>query len=397
MSTLAVIPARGGSQAIPRKNMLPLCGTPLVAHSILQAIQSETVDRVVVSTDDPEIAKIAQEYGSEVIIRPSSISGCAASSESALLHVLEQLQATERQSPDILVFLQCTSPLTLAEDIDGTVRTMIRNQADSALSVAPFHYFLWQVNENGIAEGINHDKAYRPLRQDREPQYIETGAVYSMRVAGFLHHKHRFFGKTSLYCMPPERVGEIDNPVDFFIVESLMREENKRHLQKHLPNYIQALVYDFDGVFTDNHVIVSQNDIESVVCSRADGMGIARLQDKTTIQIVVISKEYNSVVATRCKKLNIEYHQGIDQKASFLSDWLKTNNISCENTIYVGNDINDIECMQMVGCGIAVADAYPEVSAAAKIVLSNNGGSGAIRELCDLILSSDSQYTSSKV
>ena len=184
MKCLAIIPARGGSKGIPRKNIRPLAGRPLIAFNIEQARLSRYVDRLVVSTDDAEIAAVAQQYGAEVVWRPAEISGDTASSESALLHTLEHLRQSEGYEPDVLVFLQCTSPLTLAEDIDGTVQALLDQGADSALATIPFHYFLWR-QADGDAVGINHDKRSRPLRQERQPQYLESGAVYAMRADGF--------------------------------------------------------------------------------------------------------------------------------------------------------------------------------------------------------------------
>ena len=180
------------------------------------------VNRLVVSTDDSAIEKIARNAGADIIKRPASISGDTATSETALVHVLESLKEYEDYVPDIIVFLQCTSPLTLAEDIDGTIKTLVENNADTALSVAPFHYFLWKNNEKGQVESINHDKMYRPMRQERENQYIETGAVYVMRAREFLEKRHRFFGKTVMYEIPEERCFEIDEPIDLVIAEQLL-------------------------------------------------------------------------------------------------------------------------------------------------------------------------------
>jgi CMP-N-acetylneuraminic acid synthetase len=224
----AIIPARGGSKGIPRKNVRILAGKPLIAHTIERALQARLVDRVLISTDDDEIAAISEQYGAEVIWRPGDISGDTASSESALLHAIEYLQETEGYRPALVVFMQCTSPLTLPEDIDGTVRTLMEENADSALAVTPFHFFLWRRDKGGDAVGINHDKQVRPLRQEREPQFLETGAVYVMRTQGFKSAKHRFFGKTAMYVMPPERCLEVDEPVDFRIAEALMREYQER-------------------------------------------------------------------------------------------------------------------------------------------------------------------------
>lgn len=384
IKVLAVIPARGGSKGIPRKNVRPLAGHPLIAYNIRQARQAHLVNRVVVSTDDAEIAAVSQAYGAEVVWRPAEISGDSASSELALLHALEHLAQTEGYHPDLLVFLQCTSPLTAAEDIDGTVQALLDQQADSALAVIPFHYFLWRVQPDGNASGINHDKRVRPLRQEREPQYLETGAVYVMRVPGFLQQRHRFFGKTALYEMPAERRLEIDDPVDFQVAEVLMRAQEQDSMAARLPEKIAALVLDFDGVFTDDKVIVLQDGREAVTASRSDGWGIGQLK-KTGLPILVLSREANPVVQARAAKLGIPCLNGVEEKWEILSHWLQLQGIDPQQVIYVGNDLNDLPCMQRVGCPVAVADAHPVVRNQARIVLTRNGGNGAIREICDLI------------
>lgn len=154
-----------------------------------------------------------------------------------------------------------------------------------------------------------------------------------------------------------------------------------------IPKNFQAIIFDFDGVFTDNSVIVDEEGKESVVCNRSDGIGISAIIKKG-IPILVISKEKNLVVQKRCDKLGIPCIQGIDDKWGCLSGWLQNQGFDPKKVIYVGNDVNDIECLQSVGCGVAVADAYDEVKKAATIILINRGGHGAVRELCDLVISS---------
>lgn len=386
MECLAIIPARGGSKGIPHKNICLLLGKPLLAYSIEQALSSKLISRVVVSTDDNEIAAVARQYGAEVIWRPTEISGDTASTESALLYTLGYLESTEKYHSDLLVFLQCTSPLTLTEDIDGTVKALLENEADSALAVIPFHYFLWRESEEGGFVGINHDKRVRPLRQEREPQFLETGAVYVMRTQGFKEAKHRFFGKTVTYLMPPERRWEIDEPIDLVIAEILLQHLQQQDVSKVLPDSLSAVVLDFDGVFTDNKVLVLQDGQEAVICDRGDGMGLSRLKE-TGVPIWVLSSESNSVSKRRCEKLAIPcYHDlGLD-KAATLSRLISEENIAPEKIVYLGNDINDLACMEMVGCAVAVADAHPQVLRQADLVLKHCGGDGAIRELCDILL-----------
>jgi N-acylneuraminate cytidylyltransferase len=385
MSTLAVIPARGGSKGIPRKNLRLLAGKPLIAHAIGQALSARFVNRVIVSTDDIEIAEVSEKHGAQVVVRPAEISGDAATSESALLHALNHVRRTEGYEPDLLVFLQCTSPLTLAEDIDGTISKMLAENADTALAVAPFHYFIWRTDAREGAVGVNHDRRTRLLRQQRGDQFLETGAVYVMRVPGFRAAKHRFFGKTALYVVPSERCLEIDEQRDFLLAETLLREREKGALRAALPQRVAGLVLDFDGVFTDNRAVVFQDGREAVVCSRSDGWGLAMLK-KAGVPVLVLSAERNPVVQARCDKLAIPCLQGVADKLSALRAWFKERDINASEVIYVGNDVNDLACLQAVGCGVVVCDAHPEAKAAARVVLSAPGGHGAIRELADLIL-----------
>ena len=385
MEAIAIIPARGGSKGIPRKNVRLLAGKPLVAHTIEHARQAGSVNRVVVSTDDAEIASISRECGADVIWRPPDISGDTASSESALLHALEHLEKTEGYEPDLVVFLQCTSPLTAPEDIDATVQALVDHNADSALAVTPFHCFVWQEDKHGNATGVNHEKSRRRLRQAREAQYVETGAIYVMRTQGLLKAKHRFFGKTVMCVMPRERWCEIDEAVDLAIAEMLLRRQQEEARIRLLPETVAALVLDFDGVFTDNSVLVSQDGHETVICNRSDGMGLSRIKE-AGIPVLVVSTEENPVVSARCRKLGLECLQGLQDKRAALLQWLERQGISPANAVYVGTDVNDLPCMEPVGCSVAVSDAHPDVLSAARLVLSEPGGHGAIREICDLIL-----------
>ena len=148
---------------------------------------------------------------------------------------------------------------------------------------------------------------------------------------------------------------------------------------------IEGIAFDFDGVFTDNRVYVMQNGEEAVVCDRSDGMGISMLRG-AGIPMVVISTEANPVVSARCKKLQLEVRQGIDDKLPVLKAWAAENQLDLERIVFVGNDINDVDCLQAAGFGVVVADAYPVATDAADLRLTKNGGRGAVRELVDRLL-----------
>ncbi|WP_349637092.1 acylneuraminate cytidylyltransferase family protein [Streptomyces sp. RerS4] len=225
MNVTAVIPARGGSKGIPGKNVAEVGGVPLVARAVRACLGAAHVTRVVVSTDDEAIAAAARAAGAEVVERPTALGSDEASSESALLHALDRLEEGPARPVDVLVFVQCTSPFLTAEEVDACVLAVVRDGADSSFTAAPFHGFLWSTTPDAgpghHAHGVNHDSASRPRRQDRTPEYLETGSVYAMRADGFRTHGHRFFGRVQLVPTAPERAIEIDEPGDLVRARAL--------------------------------------------------------------------------------------------------------------------------------------------------------------------------------
>ena len=219
---LALIPARGGSKGVPGKNLQEVGGIPLVCRSIRAAQASKGVSRVVVSTDDDSIAAATEAEDAFVIRRPAAIAGDTASSESALLHALEVL---EQQGPleTELVFLQCTSPFTTGDQIDAVLKALKTEDCNSSFAVTPWHGFLWRAD----GRGINHDPDLpRQRRQDLEPVFLETGAIYAMDIAAFRHCGSRF-------CPPSKPVvlnrcgPEIDTPEDLALCRSIAAQEDE--------------------------------------------------------------------------------------------------------------------------------------------------------------------------
>jgi len=219
--TVAIIPARGGSKGLPRKNLRLLAGKPLIVHTIEQANQSIWVTETVVSTDDDEIAAVSEAAGATVVRRPDDISGDQASSESALIHAIQSLLQLGRSLPDLTVFLQCTSPVRRPGDIDAAVATLMQKGADSLLSVSPSHRFLW-TEEGGEARSINYDFSNRPRRQDMAPQYVENGSIYVFRTKALLDIGNRLSGKVALYPMDEEAAVDIDSMLDMELAELIM-------------------------------------------------------------------------------------------------------------------------------------------------------------------------------
>ncbi len=148
---------------------------------------------------------------------------------------------------------------------------------------------------------------------------------------------------------------------------------------------IKLIVFDFDGVFTDNRVLTMQDGSEGVFCNRGDGLGISLLK-KSGLKLVVISTEKNPVVKARCKKLGLVCIYGCESKLQALKDETAHLNVSLRETAYIGNDVNDLECLNSVYLPIGVADSHPEIIKTLKFMTKAKGGEGAVRELCDLVL-----------
>lgn len=148
---------------------------------------------------------------------------------------------------------------------------------------------------------------------------------------------------------------------------------------------VKAVAFDFDGVFTDDRVLVSETGEESVLCSRSDGLGIGFLRS-AGIPMIIISKERNGVVAARARKLSLDVVQGCDDKLPVLTDWLRSIGVAAAEAAYMGNDVNDLECLRHVGVAIAPCDAHREVLSVAHLVTTRPGGRGAIREVADMML-----------
>lgn len=148
---------------------------------------------------------------------------------------------------------------------------------------------------------------------------------------------------------------------------------------------IRLVVFDFDGVFTDNTVLVASDGTESVRCWRGDGIGLSALR-RAGIDALVLSTEPNPVVSVRCDKLGIDCLQGIDDKAARLRELLDDRGLDASQVAYVGNDVNDLGCLQLVGLPIVVSDAHPAVREAAAHTTTAAGGRGAVREVCDRLV-----------
>ncbi len=379
MRAVAIIPARGGSKGVPRKNLRRVGGMPLIERAVRSALAARVFRLVVVSTDDDEIARVAEAAGARVIRRPAEISGDTASSESAILHALHVLDASG-ECAEIVAFLQATSPFIPPNALAAAVEEVRADRADSVFSAFETYGFLWRRDAEGSAIALNHDAAHRPRRQDREPHHLETGAFYVFRADGFREARHRFFGRIRIAEVPEWSAIEIDDEHQLRIARTLaaLHEAPER-----IP--VRAVVTDFDGVHTDDTVTVDADGTERVRVSREDGMGVSLLR-AAGIPMLILSTEVNPVVRARADKLRVPVLHGIRDKESALRAWAEENGIPLAEIAYLGNDVNDLPALRIVGWPIAVADAHPLVLEEARVVLRRDGGRGAVRELIERVL-----------
>lgn len=397
---LAIVPARGGSKGIPRKNIRNFAGYPLIAYSIEAARSSKLVTRVIVSTDDEEIAAVAREYGAETpFLRPAEHANDQALDLPVFQHALTWLAQNENYHPEVVIQLRPTSPIRPRGCVDEAIQILLdQPDADSVRGVVPSGqnpHKMWRLDaENGRmsallpVEGIN--EPYNAPRQVLPPTYWQTGHIDAIRPNTIL--KKNSMSGTNIYplLMDSRYTVDIDNLNDWQRAEWLvwnagldMVDPGKRRHK--FPEKTTLVVFDFDGVMTDNCVWVDEDGREQIAANRSDSYGIRGLKT-AGIEAIVLSMEPNPVVAARCRKMNIQALHGIEKKGIALSTLLKERNINPAEVIYMGNDTNDLDCFAVSGYSVAVADAHPAVLRAADLVLKNTGGHGAVRELCDLIL-----------
>jgi CMP-N,N'-diacetyllegionaminic acid synthase len=219
---VAIIPARGGSKGIPGKNLKSICGKPLLAWSIIQARAANSISSVWVSSDSNEILAVAEEYGALPIRRPETLSGDIASSESAWLHALGEIEHSG-VNIDLIVGMQATSPIRAPSDLDESIAQVKRENLDSLLTVTEVEdFFTWCIGPNG-PESINYDYRSRKRRQLIEKQYLENGSFYVFRPETLRVLSNRLGGKIGMHVMERHKMFQIDNPEDIALCESIMR------------------------------------------------------------------------------------------------------------------------------------------------------------------------------
>ena len=272
--------------------------------------------------------------------------------------------------------------LLLPEDIDRAVLAVGPGRADTALVASRWTGDVWKLDVP--ADDPSTDLA-GPLRGSRDDLALDSGALYAIRGQWLAGPGRVGLGTSAVVEIPRDRVPGSGDRFDIRAAERLLQDRRRRDRLDSIPASPTAVVFDFDGVMTDNKVYVLQDGREAVACNRSDGWGLSQLK-KTGIPLLVLSTERNPVVRARCEKVGIPCLHGFEEKSIALRQWLEEHRIDPAGVIYLGNDLNDLPSMRVVGYPVAVGDSYPEVIEASRMVLSASGGAGAVRELADLIL-----------
>jgi len=399
---LALIPARGGSKGIPRKNIRSFAGYPLIAWSIAAAQQSQRVTRVIVSTDDEEIASVARQYGAESpFLRPAELAQDKTLDLPVFEHALKWLAENEGYKPDVVVQLRPTSPIRPCDCVDNAIKILLEHpRADCVRGVVPAGqnpHKMWRIPKpdgpmTPLLEVPGIDEPYNAPRQILPPVYWQTGHIDAIR-RSTITRKHSLTGnKIYPLVIDPRYTVDIDNLSDWAKYEAMvygggLDMVSPGRKRRPMPKIIKMIITDFDGVITDGRVWTDENGRETVAASRSDSMRVRQLRERG-IQVMILSSEVNPVVKARAEKMGVEaiHGLGLNEKGRALQKFLAEKDLDPAHIIYVGNDFNDLPCFEIAGWAVAVGDAYPEVIRAADYVLSRPGGYGAIRELSDLVL-----------
>lgn len=376
-NVVALVPLRGGSKGIPFKNIKLIAGKPLCAWVLAAAHASGIFSRIVVSTDSEEIAQVVRSLGLavEVLMRPAELATDIASTESVMLHIAQQIDF------EILVTIQATSPLVRPEDFQNAFKQFELEKFDSLLSGVHIDRYFW--TNDGIP--LNYDPQHRPRRQDFSGSIMENGAFYFTRREILLSKQCRLGGKIGVYEMSDESAVEIDEPSDWVKVERLL------HSQLNCPDSlvfskIRLLVVDVDGTLTDAGMYYSAEGEVLKKFNTRDAKGLSLVR-KSGVDVAIMTSEDSPIVKARAKKLMIDHcFTGIADKMSELLKLCASLGVSIDEVAYIGDDINDLQCIKAVGYSACPADAVQQIKTQSHYISVYKGGDGAVRDICDRII-----------
>ena len=373
MKTVCLIPLRRGSKGIPGKNIMPLAGKPMAGWAVEAALNAQKVEEVWVSTDSSEIRETLSELYPELNFadRDPKTATDTASTESVMIDFMNQADF------ELLLTVQATSPLTQSSDIDAAIEQLLGESADSLVTGVLQKRFYWSID--GVP--LNYDPMSRPRRQDFSGSIIENGAFYLTRKEVLRETGCRLGGKVSSFVMDESHFHELDELSDVPLLEKALLQRSTE------VSNIEVLICDVDGTLTDGGMFYGvEGDLYRKFNTR-DAKGLALLRE-LGVRVVILSTENSPITKVRAEKLELDdCFVGVKDKAHFLKNWAESNEILLREIAYIGDDINDLEAMSLVGYVGCPADAAPQILEYANYICASKGGQGAVREFAETILS----------
>ncbi|MGE3974352.1 MAG: HAD-IIIA family hydrolase [Bdellovibrionales bacterium] len=368
--TVAIIPARGGSKGIPRKNLKNICGFPLIYWSIEAAKAVKDIHEVYVSTEDAEIAEVAQKYGAKVLHRPAELARDDSTTLQVLAHCLKEVNA------QTLVILQPTSPVRKKATLAHALENFFSGDYDSLAT-------------GYVTKQIEYGSHQNLRRQDIKGFFYDDGNIY-------IHDRKvieagRWSGEKIFKMeLSREEQYEIDDEVDFYVVEQLLRQQ--LHAGQISTDFLKRLrqirlfVSDVDGVMTDGGMFYDNAGGELKKFNTLDGKAIELLRE-CGLKVAIMTGESTDAVERRAKKLKFDFlYQGCTSKESNLEQLLKRLELKPHEVLFVGDDLGDLNVMKQVGVAVTVPNAVQQIKEISHFMCSKKGGDGALRDIAEWIL-----------
>lgn len=383
--TVAFIPVRGGSKSIPKKNIKPIAGRPLVWWTMDAALECGVFDDIIISTDDDEISSVVMNHPKSDRItlfrRSTETATDSATTESAML------EYAHTSKFETIVLLQATSPLTSGKDIESAMaRFRSDPECSGVLSVCRQERFTWSENSEGYYSPDNYTVGNRPRRQEFSGYLVENGAIYITSREYLVRTGNRISANILCSEMPAYTYYELDEPSDWPVIETMLRKYKgvRHHINS---KKIKLFISDVDGVLTDAGMYYSEKGDELKKFNTRDGKGFEMLQ-KNGVTVGIITGEDTRIVADRANKLNIDLlHQGIKEKGKLVTTIMQDLKMAPDNVAYIGDDVNDLSIMNIAGFTACPADAMEQVKKSVDYVCLKKGGEGCVREVAELMVS----------
>ena len=380
MKKIAFIPVRGGSKSIPKKNIKIFCGKPLIYWNLIELENCDQVDEIVVASDSEDIISVVEEFKfSKVVVYRRSNENAQDHSTSESI-MLEYINFAKLDLSDVFMLVQATSPFTKSNDFSNGLKMM--NSYDTVFSCAKIKRFIWDKDSSPL----NYDFKNRPRRQDFDGTFMENGAFCISLVSDIIKYNNRISGNIGICEMPEYTFVEIDEPEDWIIAERLFLKNNYS-----LNNYdfskIKIFLSDVDGVLTDAGMYYTEKGDEIKKFSTYDGMAFKILQKKG-VKVGIITTEDRQLNRNRAQKLSLDFDfHGADDKLKIVKELCKKQNINLNQVAYIGDDVNCFELLSNVGFPACPKNAVDKIKSIPNIIqLSQNGGSGVVREFVEIII-----------